>query len=104
MPFLPPNQQCQHLTANLHMVQLMSLHPKNPSFPASYKSRLVLDFQVVLEKWWLNGCSSVVVIAFSALTLLAGRQEGHPACKKVSGWELEWLFVWSAVQTCIWPS
>jgi len=25
------------------------------------------------------------LIAFSALTLLAGRQEGHPACKKLSG-------------------
>jgi len=24
-------------------------------------------------------------IAFSALTLLVGRQEGHPACKKLSG-------------------
>jgi len=24
------------------------------------------------------------VIAFSALTLLVGRQEGHPACKKLS--------------------
>jgi len=24
-------------------------------------------------------------IAFSALTLLIGRQEGHPACKKLSG-------------------
>jgi len=23
--------------------------------------------------------------AFSALTLLAGRQEGHPACKNLSG-------------------
>jgi len=23
--------------------------------------------------------------AFSALTLLIGRQEGHPACKKLSG-------------------
>jgi len=23
--------------------------------------------------------------AFSALTLLVGRQEGHPACKKLSG-------------------
>jgi len=23
--------------------------------------------------------------AFSAMTLLAGRQEGHPACKKLSG-------------------
>jgi len=24
----------------------------------------------------------VVVLAFSALTLLVGQQEGHPACKK----------------------
>ena len=24
----------------------------------------------------------ITVVAFSALTLLAGRQEGHPACKK----------------------
>jgi len=25
------------------------------------------------------------LFAFSALTLLVGRQEGHPACKKLSG-------------------
>ena len=25
------------------------------------------------------------MLAFSALTLLVGRQEGHPACKKLSG-------------------
>jgi len=31
-------------------------------------------------------------------------QEGHPACKKLSGGMLAWLSVWSAVQTCIWPS
>ena len=42
--------------------------------------------------------------AFSALTLLAGRQEGHPACKKMSGGMLAWLSIWSEVQTCIWPS
>jgi len=42
--------------------------------------------------------------AFSALKLLVGRQEGHPACKKLSGWVLAWLSVWSEVQTCIWPS
>jgi len=29
-------------------------------------------------------------IAFSALTLLVGRQEGHPACKKLSGEVLVW--------------
>ena len=42
--------------------------------------------------------------AFSALTLLVGRQEGHPACKKLSGGLLAWLPVCSEVQTCIWPS
>ena len=42
--------------------------------------------------------------AFSALTLLVGRQEGHPARKKQSGEVLAWLSVWSEVQTCIWPS
>jgi len=39
--------------------------------------------------------------AFSALMLLVGRQEGHPACKKQSGGVLAWLSVWSDVQTCI---
>ena len=27
---------------------------------------------------------SLNLVAFSALTLLVGRQEGHPACKKLS--------------------
>ena len=43
-------------------------------------------------------------VMISALTLLVGRQEGHPACKKQSGGVLAWLSVWSEVQTCIWPS
>ena len=43
-------------------------------------------------------------LAFSALTLLVGRQEGHPACKKLGGEVLAWLSVWSEMQTCIWPS
>jgi len=43
-------------------------------------------------------------VAFSALTLLVGQQEGHPACKKLSGGVLAWLSVWSEVPTCIWPS
>jgi len=28
---------------------------------------------------------TIIILAFSALTLLVGRQEGHPACKKLSG-------------------
>ena len=62
--------------------------------------------------WSLNGrCHgnqfllvlSTVLFAFSALTLLVGQQEGHPACKKLSGGVLAWLSAWSEVQTCIWP-
>jgi len=44
---------------------------------------------------------SAVLVAFSALMLLVGRQEGHPACKKTREW---WGAGWSDVQTCIWPS
>jgi len=46
-------------------------------------------------------CFTAIVVAFSALTLLVGQQEGHPACKKQSGRVLAWLSVWSEVQTCI---
>jgi len=49
-------------------------------------------------------CWGKVLLQCSALTLLVGRQEGHPACKKLSSGVLAWLSVWSEVQTCIWPS
>jgi len=42
--------------------------------------------------------------AFSALTLLVVRQEGHPACKKLEWWGTGMVSVWSEVQTCIRPS
>ena len=60
----------------------------------------------ILKKLQSLDCSDFVLHAdaFSALTLLVGRQEGHPACKKQSGGVLAWLSVWSEVQTCIWPS
>ena len=47
--------------------------------------------------------AAIYMQSFSALTLLVGRQEGHPACKKLSGGVLAWFSVWSKVQTCIWP-
>ena len=43
----------------------------------------------------------VRIYGISALTLLVGRQEGHLACKKLSGGVLAWFSVWSEVQTCI---
>ena len=44
----------------------------------------------------------LLLSSFSALTLLVGQQERHPACKKkLSGGVLAWLSDWSKVQTCI---
>ena len=37
-------------------------------------------------------------VLFSALTLLFGRLEGHPVCKKLSCGVPAWLSVWSEVQ------
>ena len=59
---------------------------------------------VVLSRLLSVNSTSDSYLAFSALMLLAGRQEGHPACKKMSGGVLAWLSVWSEVQTCMWSS
>jgi len=42
-----------------------------------------------------EGLNSLALLssACSALTLLVGQQEGHPACKKLSGGVLAWLSV-----------
>jgi len=42
--------------------------------------------------------------SFSALMLLVGWQEGHPAYKKLSGGVLAWSSVCGEVHTCIWRS
>jgi len=46
----------------------------------------------------------LLFVAVSALTLLVGQHEGHPACKKLSSEMQAWLSVSSKVQTCTWPS
>jgi len=44
-------------------------------------------------------------LAFSALTLLVGHHEEHPASKKLSHEMLAWLSVCSEVEmACIWSS
>jgi len=54
------------------------------SFVLNYQFNLTFDFSQFLD---------YTVKAFSALTLIVGRQEGHPACKKLSGGMLAWLCV-----------
>jgi len=52
---------------------------------------------ITQQKLFCRTDSSLCVIVFSALTLLVGRQEGHPACKSLSDEVLAWLPVWSEV-------
>jgi len=67
----------------------------------------VATFSKIISELHNSCCINYLYLhepSFSALTLLVGWQEGHPACKKLSGVVLVWLSVWSKVQTCIWPS
>ena len=47
-------------------------------------SQLVLAY--ILGAYNFLCVHAAFVFAFSALTLLVGRQEGHPACKKTEQW------------------
>jgi len=49
------------------------------SFRTKYYSNEKMLLAVTFDVW-IGG------FAFSALTLLVGRQEGHPACKKIEWW------------------
>ena len=72
-----------------------------------YLITLILQCSCLLSyDYWVQFSSyvSCIFYAFSALTLLVGRQEGHPACKKLSGGVLAWLSVCSEVLTCTCPS
>ena len=67
-----------------------------------FHSKKIVDLDLLTAVY--NFTFTCCCTAFSALTLLVGRQEGHPACKKLSGGVLASLSIWSDVQICIWPS
>ena len=46
---------------------------------------------IITITWSTETILITVLWKSSALTLLVGRQEGHPACKKLSGEMLAWL-------------
>ena len=50
-----------------------------------------------------NHCLLFATHAHTIALCLVGWQEGHLACKNVSGGMLAWLSVWGEVQICIWP-
>ena len=59
-----------HLVTTLHLDQQALLDI----------ARELLMYHVIVVRYCMY------TIAFSALTLLVGRQEGHPACKKTEWW------------------
>jgi len=99
--FLARRDKVDEATATMFLRQVLEglchLHAKNI---------VHLDLKVSISVLQLLGFTffGFICTAFSALTLLVGRQEGHPACKKLSGGVPAWLSVWSKVQTCILPS
>jgi len=86
------SQYCMHLSFHRSSLALSDYNRHGRPLLHYAASVLLSNFPVY---------SSAPVSAFSALTLLVGRQKGHPACKKLSGGVLAWLSVWSEVQTCI---
>ena len=79
MPFLPPNQQHQSTEGKKLSIAINC----SCNYPCESEG---LYFY---RRWF--------VCPFSYLTLLVGRQEGHPACKKLSSGVLAWLSVWNEV-------
>ena len=54
----------------------LSVRERFPKIVAQSSNHVTYDCGAVLLRWRCD-----MVVAFSALTLLVGRQEGHPACK-----------------------
>jgi len=81
---------------------------RNALFPYDFGEDLLLLLLLLLMMMMINEISFyqlffVFFFAFSALTLLIGWQEGHLACKNLSGKVLAWLSAWSEMQMiCIW--
>jgi len=97
-----------HVAAEVRPVLVVSHH---------YVHRVVVRIHSRHVQWRTTRATSVhlhvahidwlvdlLIVCTVLMMLLVGRQEGHPACKKLSGGVLAWLSVWSKVQTCIWPS
>jgi len=58
------------------------------TLPQGNQELLVVSDKVErpLGELGVSKCMECSIFPFSALTLLVGRQEGHPACKKTGCW------------------
>jgi len=102
------------LEATRHSVCIHHMNPLNSCYGYGLDdSNINIDIGIFVtsaiggnwRRYCFHICLSFCETAFSALTVLVGWQEGHPACKKLSGEVLAWLSVWSEVRMiCIWSS
>jgi len=76
---------CNTFTVALRLGISLHLHRRLLVFDI-HRVLLLCVFHVTWCIWHTS-----INIYFSALTLLVGRQEGHPACKKLTGGMLAWL-------------
>ena len=60
---------------------------------------LPVCFSVFLVVWLGKLWRGILASAFTALTLLVGHHEEHPACKKMSNEMLVWLSTWTHTHT-----
>jgi len=65
----------------IHSSSTIGLLKKDSFMPA-----LQYQLPVQFEDNWNRRCLNNLALAFSALTMLARWQEGHPACKKTEWW------------------
>jgi len=77
----------QQWIADVAMFCMTVMHSNVQRNVCSSKVHAQILFRFIICAFSLDQC------AFSALTLLVGWQEGHPACKKQSGGVLAWLSV-----------
>ena len=59
---------------------------------------------LILFDWCCINCLLTYLHAFSALTLLVGQQERHPACKKLEWWDGGMVICLGVMQICICPA
>ena len=88
---------CPHITLT-HCMKTKSYTPQRDIVQVNHICDLLLLLLLLFYSHYTGQP------AFSALALLVGRQEGRPACKKLSSGVLAWLSAWGEVQTCICPS
>jgi len=87
MPYHPPSEHGQGHVTHFYMLVLRPYLWRDEARHLHKSSGTVAFFESLCVNF----------LAFSALMLLVGRQEGHPACKKLSSGVLAWLSVWSEV-------